>query len=179
MNNVMIDIETLSTANDAAVISIGAVAFDIDSGERSSGWHWQIDLASAMVNGRVDASTLKWWITQSNEAKMASFEGKLSSLSAMRELTLLFEPDTFVWAKGPSFDVAILESLCRHLRIHAPWSHRNVMCVRTIIKLAKMQGFVEPDDIQGLTSHNPMDDAIYQAMVVHLAHKFMQKNRLP
>lgn len=33
MNNLMIDLETLSTQPDAAIVSIGACTFDPDTGE--------------------------------------------------------------------------------------------------------------------------------------------------
>ena len=67
--NVMIDLETMGVNNNAAIIAIGAVAFDF---EGNLGYHFYqtITLQSSVENGGImDASTVLWWMRQSDEAR--------------------------------------------------------------------------------------------------------------
>ena len=73
--HVMVDIETLGTACDAPILSIGAVAFDIESGEISSKFYRAVDPSSALERGRADGGTLRWWMGQSDSARKAAFSG--------------------------------------------------------------------------------------------------------
>ena len=65
---VMIDIETLSTKNNAAILSIGAVKFNIKSGVIDT-YYQNIDASTAKkFNRDIDKSTLEWWSKQNPEA---------------------------------------------------------------------------------------------------------------
>ena len=70
----MIDLETLSTAADAAILSIGIQPFDPrgEGIDPAAGLVIHVDLQACMNAGlRVDASTIMWWMTQSDDARAA------------------------------------------------------------------------------------------------------------
>lgn len=52
MQDVMLDLETMGTDANAAIIAIGAVEFDIQNGEIGERFYAVIDLESAVAGGR-------------------------------------------------------------------------------------------------------------------------------
>ena len=58
MNNVMIDIETLGSASGSALLSIGAIFFDIESGVLDKHIYIEIDLNDDLVV--FHRADLKW-----------------------------------------------------------------------------------------------------------------------
>ena len=61
--NLMIDLETLGTKPNSAILSIGAVYFDKDGlGEE---FYANVDLQDSIDSGfDIDASTVYWWLSQ-------------------------------------------------------------------------------------------------------------------
>ena len=59
----------MGTGVDGAIVSIGAVEFDIASGRIKRKWYRAVDLKSSMAAGGIaDAETIMWWMSQSEEA---------------------------------------------------------------------------------------------------------------
>lgn len=77
--DVMIDIETLGTGKDAAIIQIGAVAFEPVSGGKIYNQEMKIfsvmvDPADALANGAtVTIETLRFWLNQPEAARKLVF----------------------------------------------------------------------------------------------------------
>ena len=71
--HLMIDLETLSTAGDAAIAQIGLSPFWIDGdGPLGPGLHINVDPQSCIDHGlRVDWSTTHWWMMQEQAARDA------------------------------------------------------------------------------------------------------------
>ena len=163
--HVMVDIETLGTACDAPILSIGAVAFDIESGEISAKFYRGVDPTSALERGRADGATLRWWMTQSDAARSAAFSGNSLIAEALAAFRLwyagLFRTPP-IWANGPSFDISILETAFRTYGMKPPWKYNAARCVRTIKAIA---GDLKMPTRSGV-EHNALDDAIYQAACV-------------
>jgi exodeoxyribonuclease VIII len=91
-NHCMIDIETMNTGHDAAIITIGAVMFDPrgkdteESLRAGSKLFGPIDFESNEKEGRsFGAATIQWWLKQSEEARAALVEGNIVSLPAALE----------------------------------------------------------------------------------------------
>jgi len=172
MKSIMIDLETLGTAPDAAVISLGVVAFDLDKGViASAGW----GIKASDWHGKIDPATVQWWMGQSEAAREFSFKG--------------YNPDVFVaqslasfvanyggdecWANDPDFDVVILRSWWERVAQKAalgrfPISYKHSRSYRTINAEAKRLG-IDAHHIYDVASvaHNPIDDAANQARVVN------------
>ena len=159
--NVMIDLETMGTNNNAAIIAIGAVTFDFE-GNIGPTFYETIDLASSVENGGVmDASTVLWWMKQSGDArKEFEREGLLEYvvLEHFQEFLAQFGSDVKVWGNGASFDNVILANAYTRWVMDKPWQYYNDRCYRT------MKG-LHPEimmEREG-THHNALADAISQA----------------
>jgi hypothetical protein len=74
---IMLDLETFGTGTNAAVVSIGACAFNIETGEVNDVdvFHARIDLSKSRSPGVIDASTVEWWMRQNEEARMELLSG--------------------------------------------------------------------------------------------------------
>lgn len=178
---VMLDLETMSSASDAAIIAIGAVRFDIFSGTvrkggTENGTFYQIvNLKSAQrVGGRIDPETIMWWLKQSEEARKALTEPESLPIEAVLKnfATWIREvPCTGIWGNGSDFDNVILNNSYQRLGQTAPWSYKMNRCYRTLQALNSQIPFARVGNY-----HNALDDAISQAghlcsIVKHLNSK--------
>ena len=165
MKSVMVDIETLSTANDACVISIGLAAFDESGVTDTAGFSMPTD----DWHGHIDPSTVKWWMKQSEAARAYSFSGTTSAIVAALKFRQFVAGADEVWANSPQFDITILQNWWKRVPTasHFPVSYKIHRDLRTIFAEAKRLG-VDIDDAykMGTTAHNPVDDAANQARVV-------------
>ncbi len=163
MRDLMIDIETLGTAPGSVILSIGAVAFDAETGEFGEEFYATIDLQSAVAAGlTIDMSTLKWWMEQSEEARTFAFAGERLlgwALGGFGDYIRRVDAAR-VWAKTLAFDLVLLESAFRACSIPIPWHYRTPRDCRTLFDIT---GATQPD--VG-TAHNALDDAKSQALGV-------------
>lgn len=169
----MIDLETMSTSNNAAIMSIGVVMFDKDGIENT--FYKKINLESCIKSGfSVDASTLLWWMRQPGDSRKEFFNNDqdFSIKRALRELHLFFEvqdvkadvknrvkEDLKVWGNGSNFDITILENAFNVFNISVPWNYNNVRCFRTYKAMNKPIKNMPENGI----AHNALEDAIWQA----------------
>jgi len=176
MKHIMLDLETLGTGNNAAIVEIGAVEFDpMDEGHGDL-FHRRVTLASAMQYGDVDAGTLLWWLQQSHEARANVFldEDPILGKNPETALPLGVVLDDFslwlegseiaMWGNGATFDNIVIRSAYRAVGQKVPWSFRQDKCYRTAINLLPENR--RPAFVRIGTAHNAVDDAITQ--VVHL-----------
>lgn len=165
-NHVMIDIETMGTSKNAAVISIGAVRFDPDTGDVDPNhFYIKIDKYDADKHGVISLATLEWWEKQSKEARTEAFSGASTTRHAAKALSDWLNPGDKVWGNGATFDITILESMYEALDMDVPWKFFDVRDCRTVEDLA--EGITSRDSIKREgTHHNALDDAIYQATYI-------------
>ena len=70
MSHIMLDLETMGNGNRAAIIAIGAVAFN--SSGVNQRFYQQVRLDMSIDCGlEMDASTVLWWLQQSDAARSA------------------------------------------------------------------------------------------------------------
>jgi len=138
MKHVMVDIETLADTNNAVIVSIGAVKFDIISGETGDTFYETVDIDSCLKAGfEVTGGTIKWWMKQSDGARREfGKEGIHIALALQKLATFLQDDDYAMWSNGLRFDIAILENAYRRLELVVPWNHRKEMDVRTLVQFA-------------------------------------------
>jgi hypothetical protein len=164
MLDVMLDLETMSTDPNAAIIAIGAVEFDIATQEIGERFYAVIDLASSVKSGGlIDASTVLWWMKRSDEARAEFANGGESIEVTLRNFSAWIgargrREDVRVWGNGAAFDNVVLATAYRRSEIQQPWLVWNDRCYRTVKGLnraVKMQRMG--------THHNAVDDAESQA----------------
>ncbi len=169
MNHVMVDLETLGTDPDCAFISIGAVKFNPFTGEidKVDSFYRRVDWESAIENRSVKASTLKWWLQQSESARIEVCKDGYALPRVLEEFRNWFPSGGVIWGNGATFDVSILQDAYKrnfYLKT-APWEFWNVHDVRTICALA--EGIIDKKSVpfEGIP-HYALDDAIHQAKYV-------------
>lgn len=150
LNDVMLDIETTSQAPNAAIISIGAVFFNPITGNIGAEFYQVIDLEDAMQYGQVGASTLQWWMKQSDEAR-AIFNDKdtMPLKDALLELNdWLYQIEGYknriVWGNGATFDNVILSNAYTATKMTKPWHFSNDRDVRTVVDIGRRILNIDP-----------------------------------
>lgn len=163
MRHIMIDLETMSTRSNAAIISIGAVHFDSDNLFES--FYMPVSLKSCMdLNLHTSQSTIDWWMKQSAEARAAwQTEDAPSLFIAMVKFTewvrtIGTDKQICPWGNGADFDLPIIGSAYHALDAEPPWKYYNHRCFRT------MRGMFEVGEMpRAGTYHHALDDALHQA----------------
>lgn len=168
-DQIMLDLETMSLAPDAAIIAIGAVRFDLNEPVKEfteeDTFYRVVNLKSAQrAGGRIDAETVLWWLQQSEEARMA-LTGDDSVLidSALKDFAewLREAPMEGIWGNGASFDNVALEGAYIRSGKTPPWSYKANRCYRTI---SALRPDIKREQLG--TFHNALDDA--KSQVQHL-----------
>lgn len=177
MLHLMIDLETMSTEPNAAVVAIGAVLFDpyaedtTESLQNSPQYYATISLESNAKAGRhICPKTITWWLTQSQEARERLITNPIGLDLAITGFRQAFRhPIARVWAKDPDFDCVILRSAMAACGQPWPWSYWANRSVRTLVELA----YPDTSDIPlvGIgVIHTALDDAITQALLVQACY---------
>lgn len=168
----MVDIETLSTAVNAAVLSVGAVEFDPFTGNIARDFYRELRLD--LQQGRhISASTVQWWAKQISENPSSNIlaksnAGKTIPMDVVCELGQFINggvafsvgrvedyKDIAVWACDPDFDLAILSNFYGELRLPVPWKFWETRSVRTARMLNTIAGIEVP---QRVVTHNALED---------------------
>lgn len=165
--HVMLDLETMGRGPDAAIVAIGAVVFGIPPDGRGyigPTFYRVVDLDSAVFHGGVmDASTVLWWLDQSEEARAALRDDGAEhidvALRALLAWTLSLGASPCVWGNGAAFDNVILRRAYERLDIPTPWVHWDDRCFRTV----RAENRHVPAPPREGVHHNALDDAMHQA----------------
>lgn len=170
MNDCMIDIECFGIREDAALVGIGAVFFDLQTCTIGPTFNGHIHLATSMAaGGTIDASTCLWWLGQSEEVRnQVRFQGRDVRLVMTEFIEWMDEhsdPKTVrVYGNSDAFDIGKMENTMARLGLSPPWFWTNRRCFRTIRNLYPQ---VEYDPSQKVgVAHDPLVDAVFQ--VEHL-----------
>ena len=162
MQHIMLDLETLGTAVDSTILSIGAVKFDpeteSDLGEK---FYSTLSIQSNLDAGRgVSGDTIKWWMGQDADAR-AVFNAPCVHLEeGLAAFVQFFDHnDYFVWGNGSDFDNAIMTHALNSMGWKTPWKFWNNRCYRT---LKGMPGVPKMAAFAG--KHNALADACAQAL---------------
>ena len=158
--DVMLDLETLGNKSNSALLSIGAVEFNIETGETGREFYKVIDLQSCLDKGLiVNGSTFYWWMKKSDEARNAICEENVDLASALMAFNAWMHDcvqETNIWGNGARFDIGILEDAyvaCGYQKM--PWGFRFERDVRTLVSFAP----------------HPIDDCKHQISYCHSIKK--------
>lgn len=158
----MIDLETMSTATNAAILSIGAVKFDIQEEKLLGEFYQNVELSSCLHLGmnRMQ-STLDWWAQDSQkEARDLLTKDAVPIWEACNRFIEWAGDDIIPWANGAPFDLPILKNAFHLNSLKEPWKFRNESCYRT---LKRLYPTVLATSQPGNMKHHALSDAKYQA----------------
>jgi hypothetical protein len=182
--DIMIDIETLGTRSDAAILQIGLVQFDRETGEFGKQLLVSVDRDFYDDNPQfhVDEQTVKWWEKQGAEAQRSLEINKVATLAIALDMVTEFFVETAgftksfsfgedaVWGLG-QFDIPILNyafGVTYGAGDAMPWGFRQERDLRTVLAEAHRDGksCTLPPECADLIKHRADHDAIKQ--VYHL-----------
>lgn len=176
MSEVMLDIETLSTRANAAILSIGAIRFSRDGPLKRLSeletFSVKIDVETCKAIGlHVDPKTEEWWGTQDEKIREEAFGGKVPIKEALTTFKRWFEGNgrtpkcDIVWANGDDFDCTIMTEAYHACGIPVPWKFWNTRDCRTAYDL----GGVSLSDYKGGKQHSAVYDCYYQIVALKAA----------
>jgi hypothetical protein len=186
MNDIMIDLETLSTHKNARIMTMAAVRFDIKTGEIGENIHIGLHKIGAdYIQSHVSPDTLEFWL---DDAQAASLDriwklvnaNPYSTARALEKLTRFIDKKSFdaIWSNGSSFDLSILNSAYNAYSQKTPWKYWQERDTRTIVGVSRKITGIDPKKqvtFEG-QPHDALCDAIYQARYVHAAYtQLLQK----
>jgi hypothetical protein len=182
--HVMIDLETMGVGRQPAIISIGAVAFELDQRVMidDPNFHVGVSLLSCVMAGLdVEPGTAKFWREQSPEAKVAvmtvqpclSLGGALDRFSSwLGQHGQTREDGPQLWSNGPTSDMLWLQSAYHAAGLPIPWTHRQPRCYRTIVEAA---GLAREERARPVVEHDALEDALAQAKDVISAYRRLER----
>lgn len=174
--NIMLDLETLSTKSNALILSIGAVTFDSDGIGQE--FYEVINLDDMISRKCFDVSedTLGWWddqilinpraanVLQDAKSKSAKPANEVLEHFASWVIQNTSSQTVKLWGNGSDFDnVVLVNAFNNVMSTRHPWEWYNHRCYRTIKSTFNM---VKPER-KGV-HHHALDDAKFQAH--HLIH---------
>jgi exodeoxyribonuclease VIII len=123
----MIDLETLATRVDAAIIQIGVAAFNDKEVVKSHLWYVE-------PAGYVDPMTVSWWFDQISKGVLNPMRSDraVPLTDALKDLRSRMKEVDTVWAHRSSFDIPILTLAYERSGVPLPWSHKMVRDTVTI-----------------------------------------------
>ncbi len=164
---ISIDMETVSTERNAAILTLGACVV----GESSEQFYMRASLASNEHHKRdINRETMLWWDKQDPSTRLEAFGGTDSLLDVLDNFTLWAYristdlSDVELWSRGAGFDCEILQDAYMSCFGSYPFNFRKHMCQRTLQALMPvwLTGAVAPN----LSKHNALADAFYQAQII-------------
>lgn len=181
--NIMVDIETLSTKYNAAILCIAAIKFDKDVGISEFNNLTEKDYFFACIDPKsykntnfdIETNTLKWWKKQDQKIQDKVFSGK----NSLKKILKLFNQwvkendeknEPKFWAHGCSFDFPILNNAFNTFDIAPPWKYWNLRDTRTLydvfdINLSQFS----------VNKHHPLYDCYAQIKALEKAFEKMNR----
>jgi len=161
----MIDLESLGTRPDCAILTLGAVKFDPFEVDRfGDGLYFRIDVNEQLELGReVQEDTLEWWGRQAEDVREEALgeTGRISLTDMYQQLNRFLVGVNNIWCQGPAFDIVILENIYRQMGWPTPWQFWQIRDSRTLFGV---HGDPREKNKAGL--HNALEDCISQAQGV-------------
>lgn len=176
-DDIMIDIETLGTAADSVILSIGAVRFS-EEGLRDE-FYADVTIDSCLRQGlKIEGRTVAWWMEQGEEARAIFGRTGLALPTVLHALSEAYDwEDAGVWCNGLTFDLPILDTAYRACGMAAPWAYYNARDYRTLKNELPKETF-RSLEVKPTVAHNALEDAKAQALTL-LAIRELKRKHCP
>ncbi|WP_026601448.1 3'-5' exonuclease [Methylomonas sp. 11b] len=177
MKDLMIDLETLSTQPNAAIVSIGACMFDLATGEIGAEYYQAIQLKDNAKNGHISPETVAWWMKQPYDAKTVFWDKNAKTINeALMDFTVFRQKHQAktIWGNGASFDCVILRS-AHQAHGFVTWQYWQERDTRTLVDVAERlcnENVTKTTAFDG-EKHNALADAKHQARYISRAYQLL------
>lgn len=187
----MFDIETLGVESNSVILSMACVHFDPSNKTnhkqlRENAFFAKFDVNDQVhrLGRKIDKDTVDWWKKQCKNARIVSFEPnpkydvtyELGYHRMLDWVNQFNEKDTWVWARG-SLDQVVFDSITKQCGLETIFTFHQWRDVRTAVDFLynTKNGYcgveVPPweetfDPFLHITKHNPIDDCIYDVMML-------------
>lgn len=157
MNDLMLDIETLGTTNNAVITQIGACYFNRLTGEVGEKFLININVESSLREGfEVSAHTLEWWMTEQQD-NITFFEDPCDVKAALLRFNGFASKANTIWCHA-TFDMPIILNALEKFSIKPNFHYTTTRDIRTLSDLAGSQRV----QTKGRKTHNALDDCLFQ-----------------
>lgn len=162
----VIDLETLDTIPEAQVLTIGGIKFNpFNWTEPHSEFYYRFDIDEQEALGRtVSQDTLdNFWAKQPPEIIEEAFtpDGRTDCRTVLRALKKWYVGCDEIWSQG-SFDINIIENMCRQVGEPIPWSFWTVGDSRPFFRRMP----TDPRKSVKFAAHNALEDCKAQAFAM-------------
>jgi hypothetical protein len=163
--NVVLDIETLSLSPEAVILSLGAVT-DREGFPDQTEFYMEFDWPEQELAGReATQDTLDWWRDQEvNYPGLCPMDGNILLEHGLESFSIwlthirsyLAEDEPLhIWARGPQFDIVVLENAFKQYNLPIPWKYKDILDIRTAIHCTPLVELAQPEK-----KHHALSDAI-------------------
>lgn len=178
--NVILDLETLGTDEDAAIIQIGMCVPNFDRKYVPLGLVCELEVTIAYEDVREECragmftmsnSTMHWWESQDSETRKIVFSGQDSYTTALDQVEFFLKSlqsggaEVAVWGNGSDFDNRLLAYTMSALGYKPAWKYYNNRCLRTL-KALFPSVISQGNEDSGERKHTALGDARYEARVM-------------
>jgi len=172
--HLMVDIETLGTRPGKIILSVGAVFFDLATGETGNQFYYKINLIDSINHGfTIDTDTVGWWAAQKPEALKEALSGIYNKNNTIHKFVNAFSrwivsssdpADIEVWGNSARFDLGMLEPYFEAVKQDFPWRHYKERDVRTLVAFREdiKLKHITNEAGENITTHNPVEDCFSQ-----------------
>jgi hypothetical protein len=171
-SHLMLDLETMAVSPSAVVLSLGAVHFDPYGDDIQDHIHFKISIDDQHALKReIDPNTLDWWAKQDPEITEKAFgaDDRIPLIEAMDQFHKFAWGRDVCWSHGATFDLMIIDNICRQLKRPLPWNYWQLRCSRTLFNLG-----IDPEMPAG-DEHDALKDAIRQAIGVQNVYRKLRE----
>lgn len=165
-SRVMVDIETLDTADTAIILSIGACHFDSQTTGKQQ-FYVELSVSDQVENHKRTSSikTMEFWNIQNLSGMPTPNQGTIRLAEGLQQLADWIKSvgAKEFWCKGTDFDFSILEHAYVQIGDLPPWPYNAVNDYRTLKKQFSLI-VPAPERPDHWNVHNALYDSIYQAM---------------
>lgn len=182
--NIMVDLETASTKENAAILSWAMVPFFTDGKEVEDAepLDMSIDLSSCFLSGMdFDKGTQNWWTRQEPMAKHFILTGEKMTIQeaagqAYGWMSILAEKyDLYLWARGLDFDIPKIEwCFSKFVERPLPYKYSHKMDVRTVLKFMGVDQ--SQFEFKG-TKHCSLDDCLHDVKMIVKAYQMKEERK--
>lgn len=172
MNSVVINLQTYGIDPGCAILSIGAVQFDIKTGQTGAQFYKGINLDKSVMAGfRLEEKTIDWWRSQGTDAYMLAHAGRNSPTDVLMEFNnwlkkTFGEEPFYAYSNSARFGLGILHSAYQICGVEYPINSfyerdfRTLYSINDWTRKARME-----TPFEGMR-HHPLNDCLHHIKVI-------------